>query len=133
MSLRPSTSRPSSCSGDMYWNVPRIVPSCVSGARPACVGTEVSPSPFPEGEGIALASPKSSSLTPDFVSMTLPGFRSRCTIPCRCARSSASAISTPHRSACSTGSGPFASREESVSPSSSSMTRYSLSPSRPTS
>ena len=44
---------------------------------------------------IAFASPKSSSFTPDFVSITLPGFRSRCTIPCRCALSSASAISTP--------------------------------------
>ena len=32
------------------------------------------------------ASPKSSSLAPDFVSMTLPGFRSRCTTPLRCAR-----------------------------------------------
>ena len=43
----------------------------------------------------AFARPKSRSFTPDFVSMTLPGFRSRCTIPCRCALSSASAISIP--------------------------------------
>ena len=74
---------------------------------------------------------KSSSFTPDLVSITLAGFRSRCTIPCRCALSSASAISTPYRSVCSTGSGPFARRSISVSPSSSSMTRYSASPSRP--
>jgi hypothetical protein len=31
------------------------------------------------------ASPKSISFAPDFVSMMFPGFRSRCTIPCRCA------------------------------------------------
>ena len=44
-----------------------------------------------------LARPKSSSFAPDFVIMTLPGFRSRWTIPSRCARSSASAISAPYR------------------------------------
>ena len=31
-SLRASTSTPSSCSGAMYWNVPMIAPSAVSGA-----------------------------------------------------------------------------------------------------
>jgi hypothetical protein len=31
MSLRASASLPSSCSGAMYWNVPRIVPRDVSG------------------------------------------------------------------------------------------------------
>ncbi len=72
---------------------------------------------------IALARPKSRSFTPDFVIITLPGFRSRCTIPCRCALSSASAISIPYLSVCSSGSGPFASRSESVSPSRSSITR----------
>ena len=41
------------------------------------------------------ASPKSSSFTPDFVSMTLPGLRSRCTIPAACAADSASRISMP--------------------------------------
>ena len=44
---------------------------------------------------------------PSFVSMTLPGFRSRWTIPCRCALSSASAISTPKRSVWSSGSAPL--------------------------
>src|SRR5476649_600685 len=29
MSVRASASRPSSCSGAMYWNVPRIVPCAV--------------------------------------------------------------------------------------------------------
>jgi hypothetical protein len=48
-----------------------------------------------EAGAIALASPKSSNFTPDFVSITLPGFKSRCTIPCRCALFRASAISTP--------------------------------------
>ena len=43
----------------------------------------------------SFARPKSRSFTPDFVSMTLPGFKSRWTIPCRCALSSASAISMP--------------------------------------
>jgi hypothetical protein len=76
----------------MYWKVPRIVPSCVR-FGPA-VGNEVSAAGF-DVAAIAFASPKSRSFTPDFVSMTLPGFKSRCTIPCRCALSNASAISTP--------------------------------------
>ncbi len=37
MSDLTSASFPSSCSGAMYWNVPRIVPSCVR-FLPACVG-----------------------------------------------------------------------------------------------
>ena len=43
MSVRPSASRPSSCSGAMYWNVPRIVPSCVRlfGMLPSAVGSDV--------------------------------------------------------------------------------------------
>ena len=40
------------------------------------VGREVAPDGGAAG-AIALARPKSSSFTPDFVSMTLPGFRSR--------------------------------------------------------
>ena len=94
MSVRASASLPSSCSGAMYWNVPRIVPSAVIGV--ACVGIAESPE---STAGVVaprhLASPKSRSFAPDFVSMTLPGFRSRCTIPWRCALSSASAISRP--------------------------------------
>ena len=39
------------------------------------------------------ARPKSSSFAPDFVSTTLPGFRSRWTMPARCAVSSADATS----------------------------------------
>ena len=60
--------------------------------RACCVGSAVRLDCGAAG-AIAFASPKSSSFTPDFVSITLPGFRSRCTIPCRCALSSASAIS----------------------------------------
>jgi hypothetical protein len=73
-SLRASASFPSSCSGAMYWKVPTIAPSAVSGV--VIVGEAVSV------EGTAdvptvLARPKSSSLAPDFVIMMLPGFRSR--------------------------------------------------------
>ena len=84
---------PSSCSGAMYWNVPRIVPFAVE--RLLAVGDRVSAL----DAGVAaerrsrFASPKSRSFAPDFVSMMLPGLRSRCTMPARCAVSSASAIS----------------------------------------
>ena len=97
MSERESASPPASCSGAMYWSVPRTVPRAVSGSL-SC--TRVGMLDAPEiGRAPAvtsdLASPKSSSFTPDFVSMTLPGFRSRWTMPCRCALSRASAISIP--------------------------------------
>ena len=126
-------------------------PPCPRAAPAPCTGTSRGSCPPPSAArcrpasavksaadgcvagAMAFARPKSRSFTPDFVSITLPGFRSRCTIPCRCARSRASAISTPHFSVCSGGSGPFVRREASVSPSSSSITRYSVSPSRPTS
>ena len=70
MSVRASASSPSSCSGAMYWKVPRIVPSCVSGL--CSVAPSRLPTPTPP-----FASPKSSSLAPVFVIMTLPGFKSR--------------------------------------------------------
>jgi len=60
---------------------------------------------------------------PPFVSMMFPGFRSRCTIPLRWAQSSALAISLPYRSTSVNGSGPFARRPASVSPSRCSITR----------
>ena len=68
----------------MYWNVPRIVPSCVRFspvAAPITVGSDVAPDDGDAAGAIAFARPKSSSFTPVFVSITLPGFRSRCTIP----------------------------------------------------
>ena len=67
------------------------------------------------------ANPKSSTLAPSLVSMTLPGFRSRWIIPVRCARSSASAISRAVRSVSFSGSAPRLRRSPSVSPS-----RYSI-------
>ena len=79
------------------------------------------------GEAIAsmrrlFARPKSSSFAPDRVSITLPGFRSRWTMPARCARSSASATST----ACAAPGPrqrPDWRRAASVSPSTNSITR----------
>jgi len=68
----------------MYCTVPINVPRAVSCSCVSIVGS---------GPGASnLTSPKSSSLAPVFVSMTLPGFRSLWTIPRRCAFSSASAI-----------------------------------------
>ena len=93
----------------MYWKVPSTVPRSVSGWL-ACISVARRETPDETSRPAAwnFARPKSSSLTPDFVSITLPGFRSRCTMPCRCALSSASAISIPNRRSCSAGSGPFA-------------------------
>jgi hypothetical protein len=71
----------------------------------------------------SFASPKSKSLAPDAVSMTFPGFRSRCTIPARWARSNASQICSPNSSDCLTGSGPLASRASRLSPWRYSITR----------
>ncbi len=119
-SLRASASLPSSCSGDMYWNVPTIVPSAVSGC--VTVG-DCDNASIAGASSNARARPKSISFAPPFVSMTLAGFRSRCTTPARCARSSASAICRPSDSTSATGSGPFSSRLASVSPSTSSITR----------
>jgi len=79
------------------------------------------------------ANPKSRSFAPVFVSITLPGLRSRCTIPCLCAADRASATCAPNLTTCSSGSGPFCRRSASDSPSSSSITRKCASPSCPTS
>ena len=72
---------------------------------------------------VARARPKSISFAPLRVSITLPGFRSRWTIPRRCAVSSASAIWIATRTCSAGGSGPFARRAVSVSPSINSITR----------
>ena len=86
------------------------------------------PSPGPER-----ARPKSRSFAPVFVSITLPGLRSRWTMPCLCARSGrprpARRSGRPGRAA----AGPSGSRSASDSPSSSSITRKCASPSCPTS
>ena len=61
MSVRASASAPSSCSGAMYWNVPRTVPAVVSGfiSVGSSVEPEAPPSPAP-----VRASPKSRSFAP---------------------------------------------------------------------
>ncbi len=136
-SLRVSGSRPSSCSGARYCRVPTMAPAAVSGA--AIVGDSRIASPVPllspsrPVNPVAHARPKSISLAPDRVSMTFPGLRSRCTTPARWARSSASATWTPIRSVSDIGSAPRPSRSPRVSPSISSITRYSMASSRPTS
>ena len=79
--LERPASWPSSCSGAMYWNVPRMAPCCVNGA--SCVGSAVNPPPACSA-GFNFANPKSRSFAPAVVSMMLPGLRSRWTIPCRC-------------------------------------------------
>ena len=75
MSERGSASFPSSCSGDMYWTVPRMVPFCVRFAGTS-VGRDVKAEGW-TGDAATFARPKSSSFAPAFVSITLPGFRSR--------------------------------------------------------
>ena len=78
MSERASASFPSSCSGDMYWNVPTIMPRAVRGG--AADGPDIVMVKLEAGGALAvaaLARPKSISFVPVFVSMMLPGFRSR--------------------------------------------------------
>src|ERR1039458_10291305 len=55
-----------------------------------------------------------------------PGFRSRCTIPCRCATASASAIAMPILSISGSGRAPLRSLLARVSPSRNSITRKSV-------
>jgi len=55
----------------MYWNVPTIAPSAVSGA--AIVGMVLWLPVADVGASCGRASPKSMSLAPDRVSMMLPG------------------------------------------------------------
>ena len=135
MSLRASASRPCATSGAMYWNVPTIDPCWVNASADApsidrfIVGVEGVSCPLslrtrePSIAAAGFARPKSSSFTPDAVSITFPGLRSRCTMPARCAFSSASQICTPISNVCFSGSGPFCMRDSRVSPCTYSMTR----------
>jgi len=122
MSVRASISfcLPSICSGAMYCNVPRIVPSAV--AALFIVGSCDS-GMTGDTSCFSFAKPKSNSFVPDFVSMTLPGFRSRWVMPVRCALSRASEISIAYCNTCWIGSEPFCSRCASVSPSMYSITK----------
>jgi hypothetical protein len=72
----------------MYGTVPRIMPG--DDRSLAAVGAEVRLSIVGAGRR-AFARPKSRSLIPDFVTMTLDGFKSRWIIPLRWAASSAEA------------------------------------------
>ena len=109
MSDRPSTGRPSACSGDMYETVPRITPAMVICACVA-VGSGCRSANF--------ARPKSRTFTtPRPVSIRFALLMSRCTIPCPCASSSASATCTPISAASRTPSGPRVSFSDSTSPS----------------
>ena len=83
---RESTCCARSCSGAIYGNVPARIPSAVAGPGDDASGAA------PCTGGRSLESPKSISLTPDFVIMMLPGFRSRWTIPTAWASARASAI-----------------------------------------
>src|ERR1700686_1840055 len=75
---RASASRPFSCSGAMYWNVPTTVPCAVKGSLAAGVlKLAVRLAAGLIGLGIALAKPKSISLVPLLVNMMLPGLISR--------------------------------------------------------
>jgi hypothetical protein len=73
ISLRASSSFPSTCFGDIYWNVPMIVPSCVTGDGGICAVNVISLSNVADG----FARPKSRSFVPLPVSMMFPGFKSR--------------------------------------------------------
>src|SRR5260370_5122703 len=75
MSERASASLPSVCSGDMYWNVPTRVPCAVSGCSadgPEIVMVRLEAGAAPPG--VALASPKSISFAPVFLTITFPRF-----------------------------------------------------------
>jgi len=83
-SLRLSADVPSSTSGAMYWKVPMIEPSDVIGVSRAGPGegSVVFEAIASTASMMGFANPKSINLAPFFVSMTLPGFRSRCTRFC---------------------------------------------------
>ena len=101
-----------------------MVPSAVNGSF--AVGRSESDTLAGATSCFNFANPKSNSFVPDFVSMILPGFRSRCVTPLRWALSIASAISMANCSTCSRGSAPFCKRCASVSPSRYSITRKSI-------
>ena len=70
----------------------------------------------------SLASPKSNTLTrPSSVTMTLLGFKSRCTMPRSCAADNASASGTPISKNCGSGRPPGTMRVSRLWPSTSSM------------
>lgn len=101
-------SRPSACSGAMYWAVPITMPVWVTGAA-----------------STALAIPKSVSFTwPVGVIRMLPGLTSRCTSPAVCATCRARPVCSSMSRACRSDSRPVRLMTEfSGSPLTSSITR----------
>ncbi len=109
MSARLSTARPLACSGAMYAAVPRIMPIAVIAGDVIVGEFRGSRVPGPESRvrSIAFANPKSNTFTvPSARTLMFCGFRSRCTIPCSCAASSASAICFAMASASESGMPP---------------------------
>ncbi len=92
-SVRPSTGLPRACSGDMYAAVPMIMPTAEAGrASVGAFDMDAERGSSLESSLQALARPKSRTFTfPSGVIITLPGLRSRWTIPLRCASSRATA------------------------------------------
>ena len=126
MSARRSTGRPRACSGAMYAAVPRMTPMAVIAGDVTAASVAADPSP-----ATAFARPKSSTLTvPSSRTLILAGLRSRCTIPCSCADSSASAIwramDRDSERPMARGPGPDPSISASVGPGTSSMTRAGM-------
>src|SRR5262249_30285605 len=74
MSERLSAGCPRNCSGEAYCGVPRKVPEIVASAS-------VVDTAFCAFQCVCLANPKSSTFVPSAESMTLAGFKSRCTMP----------------------------------------------------
>ncbi len=125
-SVRRSTARPRACSGLMYDAVPSTRPMAVP--ETPMVGGAESPAATGDSAAPPLARPKSSTFaTRAGVSITLPGLRSRCTMPRSCAASIAAATCPPSSSVSRSESGPRPSRCASDSPSTSSSTRYGAS------
>ncbi len=103
MSEAWSTSSAPHCSGDMYGSVPTREPlpenvTYVASASTASIslvsatGAAIRSRSAPTGESKHFATPKSRTFTePRSVTKMFEGLRSRCTMPCSCARSSARA------------------------------------------
>ena len=93
-----STRWPACCSGAMYGGVPMTEPASVSGLDSAAVDAaadELSIESVSEGSAPPRASPKSSTRArPSTPTSTLPGLKSRCTIPAAWAAASPRAAST---------------------------------------
>ena len=116
ISARLSTGLPRACSGAMYAAVPRIIPARVI-AGVVIVGDIDTLDKDPAAGSVAFARPKSRTFTaPSGRTFTLAGLRSRWTIPCSCAASSASAICVATSSASSMGIGPCTNDPQALAP-----------------